>query len=302
MDYTFTAKDSSYHKLNPLCRILWSLMVVVAALIFNNPVYLTLLFLATVLIAVYGGISGEWMSYMKYCMGFCILIMLINPLFSYHGTHIIYVFPFKIPVVGSPEITLEALAYGGGMALRLLTIISAFTILTYTVNPDDMLNSLTKIKPFYRSAYVTSLAVRFMPTLIQDSNTITEVQMSRGLETNSGNMIQKIKRRIPVLISLLSNSLDRAIQVSEAMESRAFGCSGKRTFYGNSGLSRVEFTIVTLIILSTLMAVYIRLAGFGNYSYYPSLKPILFTHNEILYILVFIIMTLSIIPLTQMKK
>lgn len=302
MNYKFITKDSLYHRLNPLCKIIWSLLVVIAALVFNNPLYLALLFLATVLIAVYAGILREWTSYMKYSIWLCMLIILINPLFSYHGTHIIYVFPFKIPVIGSPRITLEALAYGCGMALRLLTIISAFATLTYTVNPDDMLNSLTKIKPFYRSAYVTSLAVRFMPTLIQDSDTIGEVQMSRGLEINSGNMIQKIKNRIPVLIPLLSNSLDRAIQVSEAMESRAFGCSKKRTFYRNTGLSGVEFIIIALMISAALMVVYIKSAGFGDYSYYPALKPILLTYNEMLVIGGFLGLILSIIPLTKINS
>ena len=302
MNYTFISKDTLYHRLNPLCKIAWSVAVVVVALVFDNPVYLALLFLTTVLIAVYARIFREWASYMKYSIWFCMLIILINPLFSYHGTHVIYEFPFKIPVMGSPKITLEALAYGGGMALRLLTIISAFAVLTYTVNPDDMLNSLTRIKPFYRSVYVTSLAARFMPTLVRDSDTITEVQMSRGLEINSGNILKKIRNRIPIVIPLLSNSLDRAIQVSEAMESRAFGCSKKRTFYKDSILSKVEFSIITLTISSVLMIAYIKSAGFGDYSYYPTLNPILLTYNEMLLMGGFLGLILSIIPLTKINS
>ena len=302
MNYTFITKDTLYHRINPLCKIAWSVAVVVAALVFDNPVYLALLFSATALIALYAGIFKEWISYMKYSIWFCMLIILINPLFSYHGTHVIYEFPFKIPVMGSPRITLEALAYGGGMALRLLTIISSFAILTYTVNPDDMLNSLTKIRPFYRSVYVTSLAARFMPTLIRDSNTIAEVQMSRGVEINSGNILQKIKNRIPILIPLLSNSLDRAIQVSEAMEARAFGCAKKRTFYNDSRLNWVEFIILALVIFSVLMVAYIRSFGFGSYSYYPTLAPVLFTYNEILIMAGFFCLVFSIIPLTKINS
>ena len=302
MNYAFTSKDSLYHKLNPMCKIVWSLAVVISALIFNNPIYLALLLLATALIAIYAKIFKEWVSYMRYCIFICMLIMLINPFFSHHGTHIIYEFPFKIPVLGKPEITLEAIAYGGGMALRLLTIISAFAILTYTVNPDDMLNSLTKIKPFYRSVYVTSLAARFIPTLVRDSDTITEIQMSRGFEINSGGMIQKIKNRIPILIPLLSNSLDRAIQVSEAMESRAFGCSKKRTFYKNTRLSKGEFIIITSAIFAVLMVVYIRSAGFGGYSYYPTLNPVLPAHDEVFIMVGFLGLVLSIIPLTRINS
>ncbi|MEA3254246.1 MAG: energy-coupling factor transporter transmembrane component T [Candidatus Altiarchaeota archaeon] len=302
MNYTFISKDSLYHKLNPLCKIVWSMAVVIAALVFNNPVYLTLLFLATAVIAVYARVFREWISYMKYGIWFGILIMLINPLFSYHGTHIIYEFPFKIPVMGSLRITLEALAYGGGMALRLLTIISAFATLTYTVNPDDMLNSLTRIRPFYRSVYVTSLAARFMPTLVQDSNMITEIQKTRGLDIDSGNLIKKIRNRIPIVIPLLSNSLDRAIQVSEAMESRAFGCSKKRTFYKDSILSKVEFIIITLTISSVLMVAYIKSMGFGDYSYYPTLNPILLTYNEMLLMGGSLGLILSIIPLTKINS
>ncbi len=302
MDPIFPPKDSMYHRLNPLCMMLWSLSVIIAALVFDNPVYLTLLFTATVLVAIYAKVFRGWMSYMKYCIWLCMLIMLLNPFFSHHGTHILYVFPFNVPLIGRPEISLEAIAYGAGMSLRLLTIMSAFASLLYTVNPDDLLDSLTRFRLFPKSTYVTSLAFRFMPALIRDSDTLTEVQESRGIRLNSGNMIQRVKARIPVIFPLLSNSLDRAVQVSEAMESRAFGCNSKRTFYKNPAIGGLEYTILFLSVLTVLAAACIRYVGFGSYNYYPSLEPITFTFEEIPYIIVFTILVFSIIPLAQINS
>ena len=223
ISFRYQDKGSVIHKLNPFCKLLWIGNILVFALIFDNPLYILLLFLSTLPLIIAARVHKEWVSLMKFTLYLCVAIIVINVLLSYHGTHVLLEAPFRLPVMGTPIITLEAIFFGVAMCLRLLAIISAFTILTFTIHPDDLMLSMIKMKLPYKSVLVTSLSTRFIPTLIDDVECISDVQRSRGLELDKGNLLQKIKSRMSIIIPLLSNSLDRTVQVSEAMESRAFG-------------------------------------------------------------------------------
>lgn len=157
------------------------------------------------------------------------------------------------------------------MSLRLLTIISAFVILTLTIHPDDILQALLKLKMPYKSILVISLSTRFVPALIEDARGISDIQRSRGLELDRGNWMQRIRRRSAVIMPLLANSLDRTVQVSEAMEARAFGSGNKRSFYKKLSLRRMDLLIWCLSLLPVILGVWMRIWGMGDYQYYPTL-------------------------------
>ncbi|GAG17053.1 unnamed protein product, partial [marine sediment metagenome] len=156
------------------------------------------------------------------------------------------------------------------MSLRLLTIISAFTILTFTVHPDDIMLAMIKLKLPYKSVMVTSLSTRFIPTLIDDVERISDVQRSRGLELDRGNLVQKIRSRTALIIPLLSNSLDRTVQIAEAMESRAFGSGDKRSFYKEIKLGRLDVPVLILVFLILTQGILMWWWGHGDYQYYPT--------------------------------
>ena len=280
ISYKYTDKGTVIHKLNPWCKLAWIASVFILALLFDNPVYLLLLFLSTLPLVLAARIWKEWASLMKLFLLLSLLIIVINALASNRGSHVLYQIPFAIPLVGAPKITLEAILCGAGNSLRLLAIVSAFTMLTFTIHPDDLMLVLMKAKLPYKSVLVTSLSTKFVPALIGDAQCIADVQRSRGLEFDKGSRIQKAKNHMAIAMPLLSNSLDRAVQVAEAMESRAFGSGKNRTFYKELTMSRLDVVTLAFAFSPAVVGIGMRCLGQGGYEYYPVLQGINFTQLE----------------------
>ncbi len=239
---------------------------------------------------------------MKLTLYLCIAIVIINALVSNEGSHVLLKAPFDIPVLGTPAITLEAICFGVTMSLRLLTIISAFVVLTLTIHPDDLMLAMIKLRLPYKSVLITSLSTRFIPTFIDDVERIIDVQRSRGLELDRGGLMHKLKSRISIVIPLLSNSLDRAIQVAEAMESKAFGAEKCRTFYKDIRISFIDAIALTLVIAAIVPCIFLQISGYGEYQYYPSLGGIGMDIWEFSMLASLVILLLSIVPLSIVKR
>jgi len=295
-------KGTVIHKLNPFCKLAWAGSVLALALIVDHPLFLLLLFLSTLSVVMAAKVWQEWASFIRVALYLCVAIVVVNALVSYHGSHVLVQAPFRIPVMGTPTITLEAMFYGAAMCLRLLAIISAFAILTFTVHPDDMMLSMIKMRLPYKSVLVTSLSTRFVPTLIDDVGRITDAQRSRGLELDEGRLLGRIRGRMSIIIPLLSNSLDRAIQVAEAMESRAFGNGARRTFYKEIRVSAVDGIGLLLALLPFALAIWMRLAGYGGYHYYPTSEGVNLGGLEWAMVVVLILLVSAVVPLAFVKR
>ncbi|RLG22856.1 hypothetical protein DRN72_00690 [Methanosarcinales archaeon] len=266
--------NTPIHRMNAMPKIIWAITILILSLIFDNPVVLILLFVATIPPAVFGKIIKEWSFFVKFGLFFIPVIVLLNIAFNHNGEHILYSLGYDLPFFGSPVITLEALFYGIMMGVRLLVILSAFAIITVSVHPDDILMLMLKMKVPYKSVLIVSLSSRFIPTLLSDVETITDVQRTRGLELDRGSIIKRIKNRFPVLVPLLANSLERSVEIAEAMEARAFGENKKRTFYKELKLSNADKLVSVFIFSTLLVGIIARFLGYGIYEYYPVLSPI----------------------------
>ncbi len=302
LNLKYQPKETTIHRLNSLCLFLWVLNVVIFAMILNHPLHLLCLFLCTIPLVVVAKVHWEWLSFMKYAVYLCIVIIVINALVSNQGAHVLLEIPLRIPVLGRPVVTLEAIFFGVAMSLRLIAIISAFTILTLVVHPDDLMQAMMKLKLPYKSVLVTSLCSRFIPSLIDDVDCITDVQRSRGLEMDKGRLLLKIKRRFSILIPLLSNSLDKAVQVSEAMEARAFGTGEGRTFFKELTMSRVDVSMLALGFATFIFGMLLFYWGYGDYSYYPQLSAIEINAPGLFRLAGLMILFLSIVPLAFIKR
>jgi len=295
-------KGTAVHRLNPFHKLLWVTSIFVLALIFNHPVYIVLLFLSTLPVIAAAKVWREWASVIKLALYLCLAIIVINALVSSHGSHLLWEAPLGIPLIGAPVITLEAIFFGVGRSLRLLTIISAFAILTFTIHPDDIMLAMIKMKLPYKSVLVTSLSTRFIPTLIDDAERISEVQRSRGLELDRGKLRQRIKNRMAIMIPLLSNCLDRTVQVAEAMESRAFGSGEKRTYYKEIKLSKPDIPTLISGFLPLVLGIFMRWWGQGDYQYYPTLGKISFDGFEYSMLALLMLLLCMMVFLALLKK
>ena len=138
---------------------------------------------------------------------------------------------------GILKITEEGIWKAGFMVLRILMLIACTLLLTYTTSPilltdglEKLLRPLKKLNfPVHELSMMMSIALRFIPTLIQETDKIISAQKARGADFDSGNLIQKAKAIIPILIPLFISSFRRAEELAIAMECRCYHGDEGRT-------------------------------------------------------------------------
>lgn len=276
MDATFTYQPtgSRIHRLSPFVMLSWLAVLLTAALVVEHPAWLLGLLLVTVAVAHSARVLRPWAAVMRFMLWMAAAVIIINVLVSNQGSHVLWEAGFRLPLLGAPAVTLEALAFGCAMALRLSAIVSAFTLLNLCVHPDDLMRAAIKLRLPYRSVLVTSLSIRFVPVLMQDARTISDVQQSRGVAFDRGGLVQRIRNRGALILPLLSNSLDRAVQVAEAMEARAYGAPVRRTFYRDVPVTTADIALLVGIWGGAALLLASRVFGIGGFAYYPSIADL----------------------------
>ena len=144
------------------------------------------------------------------------------------------------PIIEGWIITWEGIARAVMMSLRIILLIVGTFMLTYTTSPialtdglEIMLNPLKKIKiPVHEMSMMMSMALRFIPTLIEETDKIMSAQKARGADFDSGNLFQRAKALLPILVPLFVSAFRRADELAVAMESRCY--------HGGEGRTRMK--------------------------------------------------------------
>lgn len=143
------------------------------------------------------------------------------------------------------KITDKGLLNAGFIAARIALVVLGASLLTFTTSPveiaDGIESLMTPLKwikfPVHEFALIMSIALRFIPTLLDETDRIIKAQKARGADFESGNVFKRAKALIPVLIPLLISSFRRADELADAMDSRCYSGSKKRTKYKKMRLS-----------------------------------------------------------------
>jgi energy-coupling factor transport system permease protein len=214
-------------------KVLWTLTVVGLALLVEDLPPLLVMLAFIMLDVAAAGMTGAWLRSMKYMGPMLGLVVLVNSLLSGVGSRILFASPWRIPILGRLTLTVESLTLSLIMALRLLLTLTAFLIFTLASSPDDVLSALSFMRIPPKTMVASYLSLRLIPTLMEDLKGISEVMRSRGLSGGGeeGHLLERVRGSASMIVPLLSNSLERAIQLAEAMEARAFGAVKKRSTY-----------------------------------------------------------------------
>ncbi len=203
-----------FHTMDPRAKIIYLLLFTALAVFYSHPLVLIAIFASSLPIVAIGKIFSKWALSIRGSLMFIVFIFLFNflALYFFSGNTIEFA-------------TLSSLS----MSIRFVSLISIFSTFFLTTSPEDMTQSMVQIRIPYDYALTFNMAMRFVPTLSKEAQYIMDAQKSRGLEMEKGNLVARVKNYIPVLIPLIISSFRRAELVADAMESRAFGASKKRT-------------------------------------------------------------------------
>ncbi len=221
---------SVLHKLDPRFKIIITLLLVIGIFICDSVLSIALAFAVTLAIIFLSKIPLlTYLKNTKPLIPIIIFTFVLNLIYV-PGEEILFKFwRFSLSV--------EAIQTAVFIAFRIVLLVIITSFLTYTTTPtaltaaiEDMLKWLQYLKVDVHSiAMMMSIALRFIPTLIDEINKIINAQKARGADFESGNIIKKIKAMIPILIPLFISSFRRAYELANAMECRCYHGGEGRT-------------------------------------------------------------------------
>ena len=221
--------ESLIHRLDPRVKLTCTFIFIISLFVANNP--WAYLWAAVVLTGIIASSRVPFKFMIKGLKAVLILIIFTVAfnMFLTPGHTIFQFFIFKI--------TEEGLVRAGMMGIRLVFLIIGSSVMTLTTTPNDLtdgieslLKPLNKIGvPVHEIAMMMTIALRFIPILLEETDKIMKAQMARGAELDSGNIIQKAKNMIPILVPLFISAFRRANDLAMAMEARCYRGGEGRT-------------------------------------------------------------------------
>ena len=246
----FVAGDSVIHKLDPRTKIGMMILYIVMTFLVKKIYFLAIPFAYLVIELVLSGISLRYILNSLKPIRFLLIFMFLLNLFFTKGEHVWL-------DLGFWQLTGEAVLQSCFLAVRIILLVAGASMLTLTTSPIALTDGIERLFaplkifhfPAHELAMMMTIALRFVPTLMDESEKIRNAQMSRGADFESGNIFKRVKSMIPILIPLFVSSFRKADELAIAMESRCY--------HGGEGRTRMH---QLKFLLADLLAILITFA------------------------------------------
>ena len=222
--------NSFIHRLDPRTKILTTMLLIVAIFLANSAVGYGALCAMVLFIIAMSGLPFMLVLRSVKPLLFIILLTLALHAFMGQGEHILYQWKFI-------KVTEEGLRLGVQMAMRLILLLMISSILTFTTSPIVLTDGIEALlRPFrvvgvpaHELAMMMTIALRFIPTLMEETDRIIKAQTARGADFSGGNLLVKAKNMLPILVPLFISAFRRADDLAIAMEARCYRGGEGRT-------------------------------------------------------------------------
>ena len=221
--------NSLLHKMDARMKIILTMCLIVAIFICKNIVSLGAMIIATFIVVAVSKIPFKTIGKSIKPLTIIIIITAILNIFYGKGEPLVQ--------LGKLKITVDGIETAVFMAIRIITLVVISSLLTYTTSPTELTDALERLfrplKVFkvdvHSIAMTMTIALRFIPTLIEEIEKIMSAQKSRGADMESGGLIHRAKALVPVLIPLFVSAFRRANELAYAMECRCYRGGDGRT-------------------------------------------------------------------------
>ena len=249
--------DSFIHKLDARAKLIVVFLALVEIFLCKNFLSLALIVIFAIVSVAISKISFKVVfKGMKMIYFIIVLTSVLQIFYNDSGTVLLEWWKLKITTGGIFTAVF--------MAIRIICLILVSSLLTYTTSPTTLtdgisrlLSPLNKINvPVDTLAMMMTIALRFIPTLIEEIDKIMNAQKARGADLDSGNLVQRAKALVPIFIPLFVNSFRRAYELAFAMECRCYNGNNKRTRMKQMKFSwrdAVAFIIVAVMLAGIIL-------------------------------------------------
>ncbi|MGL5440266.1 MAG: energy-coupling factor transporter transmembrane component T family protein [Filifactoraceae bacterium] len=248
--------SSSLHSMDPRVKILYTFVFMIGLFMLNSFVQYILVIVFVGVIIRFSNIPFKHVvKGVKPLWPLLLITFLVNALLN-QGELLYQIWIFKL--------TKEGLIQGTFMIIRLVLLIGGTSLLTLTTAPIELTDGIESIlKPFekiklpaHEIAMMMTIALRFIPTLLEETDKIMKAQMARGADFESKNLIQRAKSLVPLLVPLFISAFRRADELAMAMEARCYRGGEGRTRMNELEMKKSDYkafllgSIVMVIIVS----------------------------------------------------
>lgn len=250
--------DSIVHKTDPRVKMILGFIYIIFLFIVSSFVGYGLVFLWVLLATKLSKIPVKLIvKGLKPLRWIILITFIINMLFT-KGTVLYALGPIKV--------TEEGLYNASRMAVRLCLLVMGTSLTTLTTSPvaltdgiEGLFSPLKKVGfPAHELAMMITIALRFVPTLIDETDKIMKAQMARGADFESGNVIKRAKNTVPLIIPLLLSSINRADELAIAMEARCYHGDEGRTKLNPLKIDSRDIMVFLFTILSFVVIFFVE--------------------------------------------
>ena len=241
--------DTLAHRLDPRTKLLATVLYIIAIFLAKGPIAYGVLILTLIVSVRISKVGARALFRGLKPVLFIIAFTAVLNLFYTPGTVIAQFWIFHV--------TREGVITAVAMMLRISLLIMGTFLLTYTTSPirltdglEDLLGPLKKLGvPVHELAMMMSIALRFIPTLIEETDKIMSAQRARGADFESGNLLQRAKALIPLLVPLFVSAFRRADELALAMECRCYRGGKGRTRLKTLKIAPIDYIACAFMLV-----------------------------------------------------
>ena len=249
---------SVIHRMDPRVKLFGTLVFLISVFVYKGIVGFAIV---TLFLAAMIGISKVPLRYMIKGLKAIMILMLITALFN------LFLTPGEVLIqIWKLKITKEGVMSAIRMAIRLTYLILGTSLMTLTTTPNQLTDGLEKALrplaklhvPVHEIAMMMSIALRFIPILVEETDKIMKAQMARGASFDEGNIIKKAKSLIPLLVPLFVSAFRRANDLAMAMEARCYNGGDGRTKMKPLRYHSLDYKTYAVLILYLALLLVLR--------------------------------------------
>lgn len=253
--------NSTFATYHPIINFGFFCGVIGIGMFFMHPVFLAVGMVASLVYALMLGGKGTLKFFLCFMLPIILLITILNPLFNHRGNTILF-------YVGNNYVTLEAIAYGGCIALMLASVLMWFSCYNKIMTGDKLVYLFGRIMPAI--SLILSMVMRFVPNYRTQIKKISDAQKCIGRDVSNGTVMQRARHGIKIISVMFTWSLENAIDTADSMRARGYGIKD-RTNFSIYRFDRRDATAAVVMLAAALIVIAGACLGKSSIEFYPNI-------------------------------